>query len=157
MSRDANTACLYYLALYSAIMAQCKAFGCYNNKRANPKKHYFMIPTPSNPERTDLARQWLHNIGTGRSVDKFTFGRNSFVCEDHFEKTCYKRNLQAELLGEPCGRIRLTETAVPTIFVHRPSKTEKNKDSNREIRQETRSKRKVRDVYQYLLRIHELR
>ena len=39
----------------------------------------------------------------------------------HFEPHCYERGLKAKLLGSPGKRI-LKEDAIPTIFVHRPSK-----------------------------------
>ena len=119
-------------------MSECKAFGCTNNKRRNKDEKFFCVPKPVNEERKAIAQKWLHNIGTGHTVDKFPFGRNSVVCEDHFEPDCYERNLQAELLGYT-GRTRLKPDAVPTIFVHRPEK----KNTGRKSRLEKRKQKRV--------------
>ncbi len=122
-------------------MAECKAFGCLNNKRKNKDKHFFCVPKPSTPARKNIAKQWLHNIGTGKKVNKFTFGANSVVCEDHFEDSCFDERaaLQARLMGWKT-RKRLKPDAVPTIFVHRPAKS----DTGRKTRLETRNKLKVK-------------
>uniref|UniRef100_A0A673B3Q0 THAP domain-containing protein 1 n=1 Tax=Sphaeramia orbicularis TaxID=375764 RepID=A0A673B3Q0_9TELE len=101
-------------------MAECKAYGCTNNKRRNRGKHFFCVPRPIDSTRLELAKRWLHNIGTSYTIQTFPFGRNSVVCEDHFKPTCYKRNLQAELLGTK-PLCRLKADAVPTEFGHKKS------------------------------------
>ncbi|KAM9425031.1 uncharacterized protein KZ484_006594 isoform 1-T2 [Pholidichthys leucotaenia] len=73
------------------------------------------------PFRKILAEKWLHNLGTGHTLKTFPFGRNSVVCEDHFEASCYEGELQAKLLGYK-GRLRLKSDAVPSLFAHRPGK-----------------------------------
>ena len=128
-------------------MAECKAWGCKNNKRKNPEKHYFCVPKPATEEKKARVRQWLHNLGTGHTLESFTFGRNSVVCEDHFEARFFKRDLQAELLRLP-AKHRLTEDAVPTIFIHRKETLEV---SQRAQRQETRDHRQVKTIYYIII------
>ena len=61
--------------------------------------------------------QWLHNIGTGHTVDKLNF-HGKVVCEDQFTEQCFKKDVEHVLLGFPEQRL-LKEDAVPTEFVHR--------------------------------------
>ncbi|XP_069047993.1 zinc finger protein 628-like isoform X2 [Lepisosteus oculatus] len=94
-------------------MWQCKALGCTNSRRKTVKKKFFCVPKPTNPERAVIVKKWLHNLGTGHTLDTFPFGRNAVVCEDHFTPDCYERDLKAELLGcKP--KTRLKPDAVPT-------------------------------------------
>ena len=51
------------------------------------------------PKR-DLAIKWLHNIGTGHTVDKLNF-HSKVVCEDHFTEQCFKKDVEHVLLGLP--------------------------------------------------------
>ena len=132
--------------IYIANMAQCKAWDCKNNKRHNPEKHYFCVPMPNTEEKKVRVRQWLHNLGTGHSIQTFKFGRNSVVCSDHFEQKYIKRDLKAELLGLPVTH-RLTDDAIPTIIKHRS--TTAGVSSRKQPRQ-MREKRKVNDIYIYI-------
>ena len=45
--------------------------------------------------------KWLHNIGTGHTVDKFSVGRHKIVGKDHFEHWCFQMEQQthAPLFG----------------------------------------------------------
>ncbi|XP_056282804.1 THAP domain-containing protein 1-like [Pseudoliparis swirei] len=119
-------------------MAQCKAFGCLNNKRTHKTKKFFCVPKPITEEKKVLAKKWLHNLGTGHILKTFTFSRNSVVCEDHFDPDCYERNMQAEIMGYQ-GRTRLKPDAVPTIFVHRKAAAS---DKGRNVRVANRDKQK---------------
>ena len=109
-------------------MSECKAFGCKHNKRDNKDKHFFCVPKPTNPERSNLALQWLHNIGTGHSLSSFPFGANGVVCQDHFESKAYLySDIHNRFYGTPrstprsTSRLRLKPDAVPTIFMHKPA------------------------------------
>uniref|UniRef100_A0A8C5EFL5 THAP domain-containing protein 1 n=1 Tax=Gouania willdenowi TaxID=441366 RepID=A0A8C5EFL5_GOUWI len=98
----------------------CKVNGCYNNKRKNPHKHFFSVPKPNTDAKAELAKRWLHIIGTKYTFETFPFGRNSVVCEDHFTPSCYERDLRNELMGSRPKR-RLKPDAVPTEFHQRKS------------------------------------
>ena len=42
-----------------------------------------------------------------------------YICSEHFEKSCFKRDLKANLLGgKPSNNLQ--DDAVPTIFNHKP-------------------------------------
>jgi len=56
---------------------------------------------PCNVECRDVTLQWLSNIGTEYMLKTFPFGGNSFVCEDHFEDTCYEVGKVNKFLGLP--------------------------------------------------------
>ena len=87
-------------------------------------KRFFQISNavkyPPKSKR-DLAMKWLHNIGTGHTMDKFNFQRK-MVCEDHFASDAFKDDIQNRVLGLPERKI-LKEDAVPTLFTHRQLKT----------------------------------
>ena len=136
--------------LHQNKMAECKAWGCKNNKRKNPEKHYFCVPKPNTEEKKVRVRKWLHNLGTGHSIDTFKFGANSVVSSDHFEVWYLKRDLKAELLGLPVTH-RLTDDAVPTIIKHRKDTAEV---SSRAERQQVREKRKVNINFFFFLFIY---
>jgi len=101
------------------------------------------VPKPNTEEKKVRVRQWLHNLGAGHSIETFTFGRNSVVCNDHFEQRFFKRDLKAELLGLRVTH-RLTDDAIPTIMEHLKTTADV---SSREQRQRIREKRKVNDIY----------
>ena len=122
-------------------MPECQAYGCLNKRgEGNSKgKSFFVIPDGRKyPEKRELSQQWLHNIGTGHTVEKFSFGKHKLVCEDHFKPDCFKEDLQARLMGTVPKKI-LKEYAVPEIFVHRRPKD----DSGRADRAAKRSAKRV--------------
>ena len=61
-------------------MPEWQPSGCINKAGGkdlpNNKCHNFHA-------KRELDIKWLHNIGTGHSVDRFNFNRK-VVCEDHF-------------------------------------------------------------------------
>jgi len=59
---------------------------------------------PSNTERKDIAQEWLHNTGTGYTLQKFSVGSNLIVYEDHFESTCYEVDIVNKILRLPAVR-----------------------------------------------------
>ncbi|KAJ8049969.1 hypothetical protein HOLleu_02957 [Holothuria leucospilota] len=101
-------------------MPECQAYGCVNRRGeegAGKGKRYFVIPDgKKNPEKRELSQRWLNNIGTGHSVEKFTFGKHKVVCEDHFRPECFEEDIRARLMGETPRKI-LKPDAVPEIFV----------------------------------------
>jgi len=105
------------------------------------------VPKPNTEEKKVRVWQWLHTLGTGHSIETFKFGRNSVVCNDHFEQKFFKQNLKAELLGLRVTH-RLTDDAIPTIMKHRKNMADV---SSREQRQQIREKQKVNDIYIYVM------
>ena len=93
-------------------MPYCAAFGCNNDARYVKTVSYHRFP-----EDQKLLKEWLAKI----SRTDLTVTRESRLCSDHFEPHCYERDLKAELLGSPEKRV-LKEDAIPTLFMHRPSK-----------------------------------
>ena len=77
-------------------------------------ERFFQIPNATKFHvKRDLAIKWLHNIGTGHTIDKFNFHRK-VVCEDQFAEQCFKKDVEHGLPER-----RLLKEAVPIEFVHR--------------------------------------
>ena len=82
-----------------------------SKRRVSERKEIF--PNANNfSAKRELAMKWLHNIGTGHTVEKFNFNRK-MVCQDHVTI-----DLEHRLLGLGERRL-LNEGTVPTEFVHR--------------------------------------
>ncbi|XP_022110732.1 uncharacterized protein LOC110990176 [Acanthaster planci] len=97
-------------------MAKCQVPECYNRRdKDKGRKSFFRIPDPAKGYR-DLAQRWLANIGSGKKVEGFVFSKNKLVCEDHFELTCFREDLQARVLGYRPARKKLKPGSVPTLF-----------------------------------------
>ena len=97
-------------------MPTCIAYGCSNTSgKSDIKRGFFRVPVPKNEEEEKRAARWLHNIGTGYTVNMFRFTVGNKVCEDHFHPDCFEKNLQAEMLNYRANR-KLGSGAVPTIF-----------------------------------------
>ena len=105
-------------------MVLCAAYGCCNRSDKRGKGtgiSFFAIPNPNprkKPAKKDLAARWLFNIGTGWTVDDYSFNGQA-VCQEHFEESCFADELQARL-GFTKKR-RLKPDAVPTIFNFDPT------------------------------------
>ncbi|PIK34452.1 hypothetical protein BSL78_28729 [Apostichopus japonicus] len=83
-------------------MPECQAYGCTNRHGAGKSKgkRFFVIPDgKTDPEKRELSQKWLHQIGTGHTVDNFTFHKYKVVCEDHFEEKCFEEDVKARLMG----------------------------------------------------------
>ncbi|XP_071853184.1 uncharacterized protein [Apostichopus japonicus] len=105
-------------------MPECQAYGCTNRHGAGKSKgkRFFVIPDgKTDPEKRELSQKWLHQIGTGHTVDNFTFHKYKVVCEDHFEEKCFEEDVKARLMGTK-PRKNLKPGSFPTIFVHRRPK-----------------------------------
>ena len=84
-------------------MPECQTYGCLNKagEGAGKGKRFFQKPNATKfPAKHDPAIKWLHNIGTGHTVDKFNF-HHKVVCEDHFTEQCFKKDVEHVLLGLP--------------------------------------------------------
>ena len=129
-------------------MPMCQAWNCTTEQKSglvfgvvpNPNKD------PGNKELYNRAAAWLHNIGTGYTVETLDWGktgRAKVVCEEHFTEDCFYEDThikQCKLLGlTPHYTKRLKIDAIPTIFKHKPDKT----DPERAKRAEARVQAKV--------------
>ena len=106
-------------------MVLCAAKGCSNrtDRDLARKKAFYSIPNPkTHPEKIELAAKWLHNIGTGWTVENYKFASYKRVCEIHFEASCFDDNhdMHSRLMRgmgyQTSKRRKLKSDAVPTIF-----------------------------------------
>ena len=82
-----------------------------SRRRVSERKESFPNANKFSAKR-ELAMKWLHDIGTGHTVEKFNFKRK-MVCRDHVTI-----DLEHRLLGLGERRL-LNEGTVPIEFVHR--------------------------------------
>ena len=87
-------------------MTNCGAHNCTNRSGAKVGLSFHRIP-----KKEEIRKKWLHNLKR-QSVPE-----NIFICSDHFESNCFKRDLRAELMNTTPKR-ELIENAVATIFDH---------------------------------------
>ena len=89
-------------------MINCRAPNCKNRliDKDNGNRSYHKIP---GEDHDILRKKWLHNIG--RKI----IPKNLWICSDHFELSCFKRDLQAEVMNTKPKKL-LMEEAVPTLF-----------------------------------------
>ena len=71
-------------------MVSCSAaIGCTNRSTDNINIRFYQVP--SEKKNKSLRKQWLVNIRRDGQLPK----DNSFyICSDHFEENCFKRDLQ---------------------------------------------------------------
>lgn len=112
-------------------MVYCAAFGCHNDskKERNVSFHRF-------PKNENLRKRWIAKL----SRENFEISKHTVLCSEHFEPTCFERDLGAELLGTK-PKSTLKSDAIPTLFCHRPQKKPRMSSENR--RQE-KEKKEVR-------------
>ena len=91
-------------------MPSCGAPGCTN--RCSDKKDISFHRLP-NANRQEIREKWLNNI------KRKVVPNVMFICSEHFEKACFKRDLKAELIPGTKPRNELLKDAVPTIFIHK--------------------------------------
>ena len=92
-------------------MPSCGAPGCTNRSKNDPSLSFHRLP--SEKQRNKLSLDWLQNI------KREIVPNYMYICSEHFEKSCFKRDLKAELLGgKPSNNLQ--DDAVPTIFNHKP-------------------------------------
>ena len=99
-------------------MTVCQAFGCSNKPNPRNDRSFFVIPDPK--KRPDICKKWIHNIRNAKfDFKSFVPSKAFVVCEDHFERDCFEKNRQAELLGYKPRVKKLKPDAVPTVFSFR--------------------------------------
>lgn len=126
-------------------MTNCGAPNCRNRStdKDNGNRSYHKVP---GEDQTDLRKKWLHNIGR-KNIPK-----NIWICSDHFEPSCFKRDLQAELMSTK-PRKQLVEQAVPTRFSHIKLPQKRASEARLEERNNQEKKRKMVDEALYDLEI----
>lgn len=95
----------------------CQAYGCSNKPSKSSLKSFFAIPHPQKePAR---CRAWIYALGTGKyTFESYKYCKSRVVCEDHFEASCFERDLPGEL-GVCCRKKKLKPDTLPTIFLHK--------------------------------------
>ena len=91
-------------------MPNCGAPNCTNRSGDKENLSFHRIP-----KKEDLRKKWVHNL------NRKILAKNIFVCSDHFEPSCFKRDLRCELMNAK-PKMLLEGDAVPTIFDHAPRK-----------------------------------
>ena len=71
------------------MVRSCAAYGCTNKWKKDSEIAYHKLPT----DRA-LREKWLINI---KREGKLPKDENFFICSDHFEETCFQRDLQVTL------------------------------------------------------------
>ena len=89
-------------------MINCSAPGCTNRSEDNKNISFHRLPYKSEEVK---KKWWLHNLKRKNIPEAV------FICSEHFEPHCFKRDLRAELMGTK-PRKELKDDAVPTLFQH---------------------------------------
>ena len=108
-----------------AKMPRCQAVNC-DHMTGVHSMSFFIIPDPerfkSDPDKYKLEKErvtkWFHNIGRGWKLGSFQFTMDKVLCED---PEIFQADVRASLMEYKPAMKRLTPTAVPTIFSHRPA------------------------------------
>lgn len=99
-------------------MPHCVAFGCSNQtkNRKNPKLTFHIFP-----KCDDLRRAWIQAVG------RTSLPKSPRLCSEHFAADCFEDSvrLQTELLGSSPWKRKLKPDAIPTIFLHRPARSDR--------------------------------
>ena len=78
---------------------------CTNHSANNKNISFHQLSS----KKEEIKKKWLYNLNRTFITEKLS------VCSEHFEPSCFKRDLQAELMGTKPRNI-LKDDAVPTIF-----------------------------------------
>ena len=70
-------------------MSSCSAYGCTNRGNKDNKLSFHRIPSL---KRAEIRTKWLQNIRREGELPK-----NMFICSEHFEKSCFERDLKVKL------------------------------------------------------------
>ena len=93
-------------------MVSCCVPDCYNysakTKKAGDKVTYHRIPQ-DDPQRT---KAWLERIRRKNMPPL----ENCYVCSDHFQPSCFKTDLRAQLLTGEKPKMSLKDDAIPSLF-----------------------------------------
>ena len=71
-------------------MPSCGAPNCTNRSTENKGLSFHRLPSNN---RGELREKWPRNIKRQAVPESF------YVCSEHFENSCFKRDLKSELLG----------------------------------------------------------
>ena len=110
-------------------MPSCGAPGCTNRSKNDPSLSFHRLP--SEKQRNKLRLDWL------RSIKREIVSNYMYICSEHFKKSCFKRDLKAELLGgKPSNNLQddAVPTEVPTIFNHKPLLKKRRSSLDRDSR-----------------------
>ena len=69
-------------------MVSCSAIGCTNRSTDNINIRFYQVP--SEKKNKSLRKQWLVNI---RRYGQLPKDNSFYICSDHFEENCFKRDL----------------------------------------------------------------
>ena len=108
-------------------MTNCGAPGCKNRstesttegsdkakrKQGEINKRMSFHRLPTREDRKLIRAEWLKNIK--RQIVPKTL----YICSEHFEESCFKRDLRAELVPGAKPKRELHDDAVPKIFEHK--------------------------------------
>ena len=83
-------------------MPHCAAYGCSNSTAKDPDLYFMRFP-----DDRELCRQWLHNTGRGGAWKPT---KHSRLCSEHFEESCFERDLYAELMESDARCLRRRAT-----------------------------------------------
>lgn len=72
-------------------MVNCSAIGCANRSNQTGDKEIVFHRLPNKTNNTHLRQQWLNNIRREGTLPKDI---SFYICSDHFEESCYERDLQ---------------------------------------------------------------
>ena len=106
-------------------MPFCSAIDC--KKRTGSKSDFSENNVSFHRLPTHNRSQWIHRIRR----ENIKALKEVRICSDHFEASCFKRDLKSELMGTK-PKAELTEDAVPTIFSH-AKRVDKRKSSSKRI------------------------
>ena len=88
-------------------MTNCSAPGCTNRSEDNKNISFHHLPSKSE----EVKKKWLHNL------KRKNIPETLFLCSEHFEPHCFRRDLRAELMGKKT-RNELKDDVVPALFQH---------------------------------------
>ena len=125
-------------------MPMCMVVGC-DNMTGYYQKSFFRIPNPykfkdnkdlfaKEKARTD---KWLSSLKRGFTTEKFKFGKDRVLCDDHFVESMFKEDMKARLLGCAPSKI-LKGDAYPTKFSHIANKKSRPSSERRSQLRDTK-------------------
>ncbi|XP_066916412.1 uncharacterized protein [Clytia hemisphaerica] len=129
-------------------MTNCGAPGCTNRStnlttedpdkdkgkqgESENKISFHRLPTE---KRKSMRAEWLKNI------KRQIVPKSLYICSEHFEKSCFKRDLRAELVPGAKPRRELHDDAVPTIFEHKTLPKKRKLSLDRQVKSAKQSLR----------------
>ena len=91
---------------------------CTNRSASNKNISFHRLSA----KKEEIIKKWLHNLNRKFIPEMLS------VCSEHFELSCFKRDLQPELMGTKPRNI-LKDDTFPTIFKHSQSSSRKRVSS----------------------------